>query len=82
MDVLKVSVIPSDKHLLSCHSAEKVKRQWDNPSLLHNDTKKTLKMIHKVYFSKNCHRHTKYLNQHNFKAFLTWLVFVGTKCQS
>ena len=39
-------------------------------------------MIHKVYFSKNCHRHTKYLNQHNFKAFLTWLVFVGTKCQS
>ena len=41
-------------------------------------------MIHKVYFSKNCHWHTKYLNQHNFnlKLFLTWLVFVGTKCQS
>ena len=82
MDVLKVSVIPTDKpfYLVTHHIRKKTKIFWIIPVCCIMIQK--TEMIHKVYFSKNCHRHTKYLNQHNFKAFLTWLVFVGTKCQS
>ena len=66
---------PSDKHSLSCHSSEK--NALDNPR-----SSSTFKWYIKFISARIVTDIQNIWININFKAFLTWLVFVGTKCQS